>query len=67
MQDRDVIQELHTIKKGGVDIGISTSGPEQKETIAQLLEINKSEKLFSLIQCTINIFEQSCIEILKKA
>ena len=67
LQDRDVIQELHTIKKGGVDIGISTSGPEQKETIAQLLEINKSEKLFSFIQCTINIFEQSCIEILKKA
>ena len=66
-QDRDVIQELHAIKKGGVDIGISTSGPEQKETIAQLLEINKSEKLFSFIQCTINIFEQSCIEILKIA
>ena len=67
LTDKDVIQELHTIKKGGVDIGISTSGPQQKETIADLLEINKSEKLFTFIQCTINIFEQSCIEVLKMA
>ena len=67
LKDKDVIQELHSIKKGGVDIGVSTSGPQQKETITALLEINKSEKLFTFIQCTINIFEQSCIEILKKA
>ena len=31
------------------------------------MKINKSEKLFTFIQCTINIFEQSCIEVLKKA
>ena len=67
LQDKDVLKELHTIKKGGVDIGISTSGPQQKETITELLTINKGEKLFSFIQCTINIFEQSCIEILKSA
>ena len=67
LKDKDVIQELHSIKKGGVDIGVSTSGPQQKETITALLEINKSEKLFTFIQCTINIFEQSCIEVLKKA
>jgi len=67
LKDNDVIQELHAIKKGGVDIGISTSGPQQKETITELLEINKTEKLFTFIQCTVNIFEQSCIEILEKA
>jgi len=67
LNDKDVIKELHTIKKGGVDIGISTSGSQQKETIIELLKINKSEKLFTFIQCTINIFEQSCIEVLKKA
>ena len=67
LQDKDVLKELHTIKKGGVDIGISTSGPHQKETITELLEVNKREKLFTFIQCTINIFEQSCIEILKRA
>ena len=67
LKDKAVIQELHVIKKGGVDIGISTSGPQQKETITELLEINKAEKLFTFIQCTINIFEQSCVEILEKA
>ena len=67
LKDKDVIQELQAIKKGGVDIGISTSGPQQKDTITELLEINKSEKLFTFIQCTINIFEQSCIEVLKMA
>ena len=67
LKDKDVIQELHSIKKGGVDIGISTSGLQQKETITELLEINKSEKLFTFVQCTINIFEQSCIEVLKMA
>ena len=67
LKDKVVIQELHAIKKGGVDIGISTSGPQQNETITELLEINKTEKLFTFIQCTINIFEQSCIEILEKA
>ena len=67
LKDKAVIQELHAIKKGGVDIGISTSGLQQNETITELLEINKTEKLFTFIQCTINIFEQSCIEILEKA
>ena len=67
LKDKAVIQELHAIKKGGVDIGISTSGPQQKETITELLEINKTEKLFTFIQCTVNIFEQSCLEILEKA
>ena len=67
LNDKAVIQELHAIKKGGVDIGISTSGPQQNETITELLEINKTEKLFTFIQCTINIFEQSCIKILEKA
>ena len=67
LKDNAVIQELHAIKKGGVDIGISTSGPQQKETIAELLEINKTEKLFTFIQCTVNIFEQSCLEILERA
>ena len=48
LNDKDVIKELHSIKKGGVDIGISTSGPQQKETITELLEINKSENYLLL-------------------
>ena len=67
LEDREVLKELEGIKKNGIDIGISTSGPDQKKTIEQLLRINEKINLFSFVQSTINIFEQSCISILKEA
>jgi aryl-alcohol dehydrogenase-like predicted oxidoreductase len=67
LNDRNVLNELQNIKKSGIDIGISTSGPSQAETIKKLLEINKVENLFTFIQCTINILEQSCQQILIEA
>ena len=67
LNDIEVLNELHKIKKSGIEIGISTSGPIQEETIKKLLEINKVENLFTFIQCTINILEQSCQQILIEA
>ena len=67
LNDRDVLNELHNIKNSGIQIGISTSGPDQEETIKKILEINRVEKIFSFIQCTINILEQSCQQTLIKA
>lgn len=67
LNDRDVLNELNNIKNSGIQIGISTSGPDQEETIKKLLEINRVEKIFSFIQCTINILEQSCQQTLIKA
>ena len=67
LEDPDVIKELEIIKKGGVDIGISTSGPEQKKTIEEFIRINDKLKLFNFLQLTINIFDQSCVSILKEA
>lgn len=67
LNDRSVLNELQNIKKSGIEIGISTSGPSQVETIKKLLEINKVENLFTFIQCTINILEQSCQQILIEA
>lgn len=67
LNDRNVLNELQNIKKSGIEIGISTSGPSQAETIKKLLEINKVENLFTFIQCTINILEQSCQQILIEA
>ena len=67
LYDAEVIKELETIKKGGIDIGISTSGPEQKKTIENLIKVNEKLKLFSFLQSTINIFDQSCISILNEA
>ena len=67
LDDPLVIKELEGIKKHGLEIGISTSGPDQRKTIEHLLKINEKLKLFSFLQSTINIFEQSCIPILKEA
>lgn len=67
LNDRNVLNELQNIKKSGIEIGISTSGSSQAETIKKLLEINKVENLFTFIQCTINILEQSCQQILIEA
>ena len=67
LDDPSVIKELEIIKKNGLEIGISTSGPEQKKIIEKLLKINEKLKLFSFLQSTVNIFEQSCIPILKEA
>lgn len=67
LDDPAVIKELESIKKNGLEIGISTSGPEQKKTIEKFLKINEKLKLFSFLQSTVNIFEQSCIPILKEA
>ena len=67
LDDPTVIKELESIKKNGLEIGISTSGPEQKKTIEKFLKINEKLKLFSFLQSTVNIFEQSCIPILKEA
>jgi len=67
LDDPTVIKELESIKKNGLEIGISTSGPEQKKTIEKFLKINEKLKLFSFLQSTVNILEQSCIPILKEA
>ena len=67
LDDHQVIKELEGIKKNGLETGISTSGSDQRKTIEHLLKINEKLKLFSFLQSTINIFEQSCIPILKEA
>ena len=46
LDDPAVIKELESIKKNGLEIGISTSGPEQKKTIEKFLKINEKLKLF---------------------
>lgn len=67
LEDYEVLKELEAIKKNGIEIGISTSGPDQNKSIEQLLKINEKRNLFSFVQSTINIFEQSCMTVLKEA
>ena len=67
LDDPAVITELETIKKSGIDIGISTSGPDQIKTIEHFIKVHESLKLFSFLQSTINIFDQSCLSVLEEA
>jgi aryl-alcohol dehydrogenase-like predicted oxidoreductase len=67
LEDPTVLKELEEMKKKGIEIGISTSGPDQEITIEKFLKINEKTKLFSFLQTTINIFDQSCTAILKNA
>ncbi|ALJ05256.1 oxidoreductase [Pseudalgibacter alginicilyticus] len=68
LKNQDVLNELLNIKKDtGLKIGITTSGPNQKEVIESALNIQMQGKtLFDSFQVTYNIFEQSAYSILNK-
>lgn len=68
LENMDVLNELHKLKKShNLQIGLTSSGPDQKEVIEESLEIKiEGEVLFDSYQVTYNIFEQSALPILEK-
>lgn len=68
LENADVLKELHRLKKThNLKIGLTSSGPNQKEVIEKSLEIEvDGEAIFDSFQVTYNLFEQSTYEILKK-
>lgn len=69
LKNEAVLNELYNIKKEtGLQIGISTSGANQKEVIETALKTEiKKEQLFDSFQVTYNVFEQSAFSILNEA
>ena len=69
LENQAVLNHLFAIKKEtGMQIGISTSGANQKEVIAAALKVQiEGESLFDSFQVTYNLFEQSTFSILKEA
>lgn len=67
LQNTAILSKLHQIKKQtNVQIGISSSGDNQKEIILEALNIKvENEYLFDSFQVTYNILEQSSLEVLK--
>lgn len=52
----------------GIRVGFSTSGPAQPDTIRRALDLEVSgQRLFSTVQSTWNVFEQSAGEALQEA
>jgi aryl-alcohol dehydrogenase-like predicted oxidoreductase len=55
LEDRSVLDELAGLRSSGVFIGLSTSGPEQAETIERAIEVGG----FDSVQSTWNLLERS--------
>lgn len=63
LDDRDVLDELAQLRASGVFIGLTTSGPEQAQTINRALEVGG----FDAVQSTFNLLERSTAPALSAA
>jgi aryl-alcohol dehydrogenase-like predicted oxidoreductase len=55
LDDAEVLDELARLRASGVFIGLTTSGPEQAQTIERALEVGG----FDAVQSTFNLLERS--------
>ncbi|WP_289040962.1 aldo/keto reductase [uncultured Zobellia sp.] len=67
LQNKPVLEKLLEIKRTtGLTIGISTSGPNQKEVIENALQIRiDGEVVFDSFQVTFNMLEQAVLPVLR--
>ncbi len=68
LDDADVIAALCELRADGVRIGLTTSGPEQADTIRRALEVTVDGTLvFATVQATWNLLERSAGPALAEA
>ncbi|ARQ72633.1 aldo/keto reductase [Streptomyces marincola] len=68
LADPAVLDRLARLADTGVDVGLSTSGPRQAETIRAALEVERGGRpLFRTVQATYNVLEQSAAPALAEA
>jgi aryl-alcohol dehydrogenase-like predicted oxidoreductase len=69
LRDRGVLDELARLRSSeGVAIGVSVSGPQQRELIEAAMEAQyEGDFLFGTVQATWNLFEQSAAPALADA
>ncbi|MGJ8738437.1 aldo/keto reductase [Zobellia laminariae] len=67
LQNKPVLEKLLDIKRTtGLKIGMSTSGPDQKEVIENALQIRiDGEVVFDSFQVTFNMLEQAVLPVLR--
>jgi aryl-alcohol dehydrogenase-like predicted oxidoreductase len=63
LDDEEVLTELAALRRGGVPVGLSTSGSEQPATIERAIETG----VFDTVQATWNLLERSAGEALEAA
>ncbi len=68
LENQEVLAFLNRIRKTGIRVGLSVSGPEQSETIEKAISVNiDGVPLFSSVQATWNLLERSAGPTLAKA
>ncbi|MEQ9337715.1 MAG: aldo/keto reductase [Miltoncostaeaceae bacterium] len=68
LDDATVLDRLASLRDGGLVIGLTTSGPEQGETIRRALGIRRGgRRLFGAVQATWNPLETSAAPALAEA
>lgn len=68
LERRDVLAELARYRDEGMIIGLSLSGVDQAQTLRHAMMIAVDGlPLFTLVQVTWNLFEQSCTAVLQDA
>ncbi len=63
LDDARVLDELRRLRAGGLCIGLTCSGPRQRETVMRAIELG----LFDAVQATWNLLERSAGEALSAA
>jgi aryl-alcohol dehydrogenase-like predicted oxidoreductase len=68
LENAAVLDRLAELKSGGLLIGLSTSGPNQADTIREAIELGvDGQRLFDVVQATWNLLETSAGEALAEA
>jgi len=68
LEDREVLEELASIRAGGIAVGLTTSGPKQAETIRRAMEVEVGGgSPFGCVQATWNLLEPSAGPALAEA
>lgn len=68
LEDRQVIERLAELKREGLEIGLTVTGPEQAATVRRALAVRTAgERLFDSVQATWNVLEPSAGAALAEA
>ncbi|MFL5577187.1 MAG: aldo/keto reductase [Gemmatimonadaceae bacterium] len=68
LDDTAVLDELARLRRSGLRVGVSVSGPKQADIVRRALEIERDgQRLFSAVQATWNLLERSADDALDEA
>jgi aryl-alcohol dehydrogenase-like predicted oxidoreductase len=68
LDDGAVLDELARLRRSGLRVGVTVSGPRQADVVRRALEIERDgQRLFSAVQATWNLLERSAERALEEA